>query len=103
MGNVVVITGMSGVKPKRVLEKFNVFLGNQGKQPISVVDFEELLIEEALNDPICSATSEFRKSPDEGEEPIIAVTSLPYPMLNRRNPHLFQNKETSVKKSLPAL
>jgi len=83
MGNVVIVTGMSGVKPKRVLEKFNVFLGKQGKQPISVVDFEELLVEEALNDPICSATFEFRKSPDEGEEPIIAVTSLPYPMLNR--------------------
>ncbi len=82
MGKVVIITGMSGVKPKRVLEKFNVFLGKQGKQPISVVDLEKLLIEEALSDPVCKASPDFMKSLED-QEPIIAVTSLPYPMLNR--------------------
>ncbi len=82
MGNVVIITGMSGVKPKRVLEKFNIFLKNQGKQLISVVDFEELLVKEALNDPVCAASLDFMKAVNE-QEPIIAVTSLPYPMLNR--------------------
>ncbi len=82
MGNVVIVTGMSGVKPKRVLEKFNVFLGKQGKQPISVVDLEKLLVEEAISDPVCKASPDFMKSL-EAQEPIITVTSLPYPMLNR--------------------
>ncbi len=82
MGNVVIVTGMSGVKPKRVLEKFNVFLGKQGKQPISVVDLEKLLVEEAISDPVCKASPDFMKAVD-AQEAIIAVTSVPYPMLNR--------------------
>jgi len=101
MGNVVIITGMSGVKPKLVLEKFNVFLGKQHKQPISVVDLEKLLIEEALSDPVCKASPDFIKSVAD-QEPIIGVTSLPYPMLNRLWGNAIEKAGQEVRKATEA-
>ncbi|HUT29192.1 MAG TPA: hypothetical protein VMX13_05305 [Sedimentisphaerales bacterium] len=102
MGNVVIVTGMSGVKPKRVLEKFSRYLQKKGKDHLCVIDLEDLLVGEAFNDAIYAGSSEFRKSSDEGEEPIISVTSLPYPMLNRLWANAIEKAGEEVRKATEA-
>ena len=79
-GDVVIITGASGVKPTRVLQKFNTYRSRKRQKRVEVFDFEDLLVEKALEDPICKASPTFQQELKDNQ-PIIAVTSLPYPLL----------------------
>jgi len=79
-GNVVIITAASGVKPTRVLQKFNAYLKRLQQKPVQVFDFEDLLVKNAVEDPICKASPTFQRELQDNL-PIIAVTSLPYPLL----------------------
>lgn len=79
-GNVVIITAASGVKPTRVLQKFNAYLIRLQQKPVQVFDFEDLLVKNAVEDPICKASPTFQRELQDNL-PIIAVTSLPYPLL----------------------
>jgi len=76
-GNIFIITGASGVKPKLALKKFNNFLKQKGKQQLKVVDLEEKLVSLALEDPICCRSQAFQRE-IKIQEPIIAVASLPH-------------------------
>jgi hypothetical protein len=79
-GNTAIFTGASGVKPKLVLENYNAFLKSTGKEPLHVIDFEERLVRSALRHPVCKGSKCFQQALKD-QEPIIAVTSLPYPLL----------------------
>ena len=79
-GDVVIITAASGVKPTKVLSKFNAYLRHQKHKRVEVFDFEDLLIKNAVEHPICKASPRFQRELQDNL-PIIAVTSLPYPLL----------------------
>jgi hypothetical protein len=79
-GNAIIFTGASGVKPKLVIEKFNDYLKSRDEAPLAIVDFEDRLVRFALENPACKASRSFQRALS-NQNPIIAVTSLPYPLL----------------------
>ncbi|OHB77897.1 MAG: hypothetical protein A2Z25_07995 [Planctomycetes bacterium RBG_16_55_9] len=79
-GDTVIFTGASGVKPKLAIEKFNDYLKSKNKVPLEVFDFEDRLVGFARENPMCKTSKSFQRALD-NQEPIIAVTSLPYPLL----------------------
>ncbi len=81
MGNVVIVTGMSGVKPKLVLEKLNQY-ATTGDPLIEIIDFENCLVKAARKDDVYERSPEL-KAALQGDEPIIAVASLPRRILRR--------------------
>ena len=81
-GNIVIITGSSGVKPTRILKKFNAYLNRNQQESVEVLDFENLLVKNALKERICKASPDFQGELKQNH-PIIAVTSLPCPLLRR--------------------
>lgn len=99
-GDVIIITGASGVKPKKVLNKFNEYLIRNKQKAVKVYDLEELLVKHALKDPICKASPTFQLELQHNQrQPIIAVTSLPYPLLKTLWNRAVQEASKGIKKT----